>query len=82
VSENVLNSMNDPENVLKTVSASNYDRVLTEELYDTSNNVTSSQQLQSIVNENIKTENSNLPFPSTNSITSLPPSFFKKKKEI
>jgi hypothetical protein len=58
VTENVFNHMEDPKNSLKTVSARTYDRNLTDKLYDISNNV-GPQQLQNIIDENIKIENEN-----------------------
>jgi hypothetical protein len=80
VAENVFNNMEDPEDSLKTVNAQNYDRVLENKLYEISNNV-SPQQLQSIISENIKTENQNLSFPSTNSIADVLPNFFEEEQK-
>jgi hypothetical protein len=67
VAENVFNNMEDPDDALKTVSASNYNRNLTNKLYEISNNV-SQQQLSNIIDENIKIENeNNLNVPSLSS---------------
>jgi hypothetical protein len=65
VAENVFNNMEDPQNSLKTVSAKDYDRVLPNKLYEISSNV-GPQQLQNIINDNIKIENeNNLGVPSS-----------------
>jgi hypothetical protein len=65
VTENVFNNMEVPQDSMKTVSATNYNRVLTEKLYDISKNVRQ-QQLNSIIQDNIKIENeNNLNVPST-----------------
>jgi hypothetical protein len=61
--------MEDPGDAFKTVSARNYDRNLTNKLYEISNNV-SPQQLQSIIADNVKIENENslnLNVPSSSS---------------
>jgi hypothetical protein len=81
VAENVFNNMEDSQDSKKTVSASNYDCVLTNKLYDISSNV-NSQQLNSIINDNIKTENEfNLNVLSqSSSLTAFPNSFKDESK--
>jgi hypothetical protein len=79
VTENVFNHMEDPKDSLNTVSARTYDRNLTDKLYDISNNV-SPQQLQNIIDENIKIENENsLGVPSSSSSSFLDLDAFKKE---
>jgi hypothetical protein len=78
VAENVFNNMEDPQNSLKTVSAKDYDRVLANKLYEISNNV-GPQQVQSIVDENMKIEEKILNLPDHS--TSIPTSFFKNDDE-
>jgi hypothetical protein len=79
VTENVFNHMEDPRDSLKTVSARNYDRNLTKKLYEISNNV-GPQQLNSIINDNIKIENENsLNIPSSSSSSFSDMSSFKKE---
>jgi hypothetical protein len=79
VTENVFNHMEDPRNSLKTVSARNYDRNLTDKLYDISNNV-GPQQLQNIIDENIKIRNEDsLGVPSSSSSSFSDLDSFKKE---
>jgi hypothetical protein len=71
--------MGDPKDSLNIVSARTYDRNLTDKLYDISNNV-SPQQLQNIIDENIKIENENsLGVPSSSSSSFLDLDGFKKE---
>jgi hypothetical protein len=78
VTESVFNNMEDPENTLQTVSASNYDRNFTNKLYEISSNV-GPLQLQNIISDNIKIENeNNLNMPSTSTSFSDLDSFKKE----
>jgi hypothetical protein len=82
VAENVFNYMEDPGDALKTVSG-NYGRNLTKKLYEISNNV-GQQQLQNIINDNIKTENEfqlNVSSQSS-SLAAFPNSFQQEPKLI
>jgi hypothetical protein len=56
VTENVFNNMEDPQNSMKTVNARDYDRVFANKLYDIANH-DNNEQLQTIIDDNIKTEN-------------------------
>jgi hypothetical protein len=59
--------MKNQKNSFNTVSASNYNRNLTDKLYEISSNV-GPQQLQDIISDNIKIENENsLNIPSSSS---------------
>jgi hypothetical protein len=59
--------MEDPQDWLNTVSAANYDRKLTNKLYEISSNI-GALQLQDIISDNIKIENeNNLNIPSSSS---------------
>jgi hypothetical protein len=79
VTENVFNHMEDPEDVFKTVSAKDYNRNLTNKLYEISNNV-GPQQLQNIIGDNIKIENENdLNVPSSSSSSFSDLDSFKKE---
>jgi hypothetical protein len=81
VTENVFNHMEDPNDSLNTVSASNYNRDLTKRLYDIANNV-SPQQYQNIVNQNVKIEDEmslNVPSSSSSSFSDM--SSFKKESD-
>jgi hypothetical protein len=81
VGENVFNNMEDPQNSLNTVSAKDYNRVLVKKLYEISSNV-SAEQLNSIINDNIKTENEfELNVPSQSSSHVAFPSSFKEEEE-
>jgi hypothetical protein len=74
VAENVFNNMEDPQDSMNTVSAQTYDRSLTDKLYDIANNL-SAEQLNSIIDENIKIEE------NQNSITDVLPNFFNDEKK-
>jgi hypothetical protein len=81
VAENVFNNMEDPKNSMNTVSG-NYDCVLTNKLYEISSNV-GLQQLQSIVADNIKTENeNNLNVPSSSSSSFSDLDSFKQESKF
>jgi hypothetical protein len=67
---------------LKTVSARTYDRNLTDKLYDISKNV-GQQQLQNIIDENIKIEDEmNLNAPSSSSSAFSDLSSFKEEPKL
>jgi hypothetical protein len=73
--------MEDPEDSMKTVSAKDYNRTLPKKLYEISSDV-SADQLNSIINDNIKIENeNNLNVPSQSSSLAAFPNSFKKEGE-
>jgi hypothetical protein len=81
VGENVFNNMEDPQDSMKIVSG-NYDQHLTNKLYEISSNV-GPQQLQSIVADNIKTENENtLNVPSSSSSSFSDLDLFKQEDKL
>jgi hypothetical protein len=83
VTENVFNNEEDPQNSMKTVSAKDYDRVLANKLYEISSNV-GQEQLQNIINDNIKIDNENnlnVPSSSSSSFSDLS-SFKEEDKEL
>jgi hypothetical protein len=81
VAENVFNNMEDLQDSMKIVSG-NYDRNLTNKLYEISSNV-GPQQLQSIVADNIKTENENsLNTPSSSSSSFSDLDSFKEESKL
>jgi hypothetical protein len=82
VAENGFNNMEDSQDSLKTVNAQTYDRNLTNKLYEISTNV-GPQQLQSIINDNIKIENeNNLNVPSSSSSSFSDLSSFKEEDKL
>jgi hypothetical protein len=78
VAENVFKNMEDPLDSMKTISAKDYDLVFANKLYKISSNI-NQQQLNSIINNNMKIEEKIANLPSNT--TSIPTSFFNPKKE-
>jgi hypothetical protein len=67
---------------MKAVSAQTYNRSLTDKLYEISNNI-NQEQLNSIISDNIKTENEfQLNVPSQSSSLAAFPNSFKDESKL